>query len=340
MSQQDRKISVADEETNQYIRHAIGNKEDAAVETGTTTKSIMAYIKGALTLHLVPTKDATTDVAMSDVVGKKDDTAVETTTTTKSLMAYLKGVLNLHLVPAKDATTDTVMNEVVGKKDDTERAAVGTNRSLMSYLKHVITSLVVPSADDTTAAASKTLRMQIGRSDDAAVGSTWATTDTAMGGIRELVDRSTSVNTTTTTGVIVEDTSTGTPKIVTAASSGSANTFGSWVEIDASTSADSWICGFTCVSDEDGTRLTAVIEIGTGVGASEVTKIRVSKRYNSCYAYDGGGGSVALFEFNLEYNLPIPIKVAAGTRIAVQMADSKAGAVNYLVGLQYYQGLE
>ena len=102
-------VPAKDAITDANLRDVAGKKDDTAVTTATTTKSIMAYVKGCLSqlatvitavgttipaLHNVPTKDADTDTYMRDVVGKKDDTAVTTVGTTKTIIAYAKGVIN------------------------------------------------------------------------------------------------------------------------------------------------------------------------------------------------------------------------------------------------------
>lgn len=130
-------------------------------------------------------------------------------------------------------------------------------------------------------------------------------------------------------GKIVEDTSTGTPKVVSASSSATANTFGSWAEIDASTSADSWLAGITVSVPPKAAAYVFCIEIGTGAAASELTKIRISFSYQ--YKSDVG------YLTPLVYSLPMPIKVLSGTRIAARASDDQAAANALLIGLTMYQ---
>jgi len=135
----------------------------------------------------------------------------------------------------------------------------------------------------------------------------------------------------TTAGVIVCDTSVGTPDIIVVASYAAANTFGSWTQIDAAASADScinWI--HVALITLTGRLVKAAIEIGTGAGGSEVTKIRIpfSVYANTDIAHDSVGIS-----------LTIPIKVASGTRIAARITDNEEAATSYNVGVAYYQGL-
>jgi len=140
------------------------------------------------------------------------------------------------------------------------------------------------------------------------------------------------VASTTEDGVIVEDTAAGTPKLTIITSSGTANTFGAWVEHDASVSADSWIAFITIMRNTSGKGPGAVLEIGVGAGGSEVTKIRLSHKW--MYDTDAGYQTPAVF------SLPIPIKAASGVRIAARIADDFAEAVGYKVSISYYQGLE
>ncbi len=128
-----------------------------------------------------------------------------------------------------------------------------------------------------------------------------------------------------TSGTIVEDTSTGTAKVIDCASSASANTFGSWAAFDASTAVASYICGIT-VQCADATAKTSTIEIGTGAENSEVTIIRFSF---------GVGAAFQPFA----YPIVVPILVAASTRIAIRATDSEAGANTYSIGIQYYNSL-
>lgn len=109
-------VPTADATTNASSRDVIGNKTDAAVTTVGTTKTIMAHVKGCLSvlvnatyglsaiktlidtltgLHTVPTADATTNTNSRDVVGNKTDAAVYAVAANKSEMAYTKGILNV-----------------------------------------------------------------------------------------------------------------------------------------------------------------------------------------------------------------------------------------------------
>jgi len=141
-----------------------------------------------------------------------------------------------------------------------------------------------------------------------------------------------SVASCTQTGTIVEDTAAGTPKLTQIGSSGTINTFGAWVEHDASVSADSWIAIISIIRISNAKGPGAVLEIGVGASGSEVTKIRLSHKW--MYDTDAGYQSPIIF------SLPIPIKVASGVRIAARIADDGAAVNYYKISISYYQGLE
>jgi len=135
----------------------------------------------------------------------------------------------------------------------------------------------------------------------------------------------------TTNGVIVQDGTDGTPNIVYVGSSATANTFGNWVELDAATDADSWLCIVTNIYPAT-SNYNVLLEIGTGAAGNEVTKVRLSYRY-------GRDSEVGLFP-PVIFNLPIPIKIASGTRIAARAATSAASAMDMAVSICRYQSLE
>ena len=135
----------------------------------------------------------------------------------------------------------------------------------------------------------------------------------------------------TTTGVIVEDGTSGVPSTVDASSSATANTFGSWVQVDASVSADSWINAIIMVLiPVDAANF--VVEVGIGAAGAESNIIRFSN-------YLRVGSDTESISMNV-YSLSIPIKIASGTRIAVRVADSRTVALTYRFGVQYYQSIE
>lgn len=102
-------IATVDGTANAFERDAIGNKTDAAVTTTGTTKSIMAYAKGALNNALVPSTDSTANIIERDVVGSKADTTAVAINSTTSIAAYAKGNLTqgLKLDAAALATSPT-----------------------------------------------------------------------------------------------------------------------------------------------------------------------------------------------------------------------------------------
>lgn len=100
------------------------------------------------------------------------------------------------------------------------------------------------------------------------------------------------------------------------ASSATNNTYGSWVEMIASTSAAIYIVGII-VGLAPVTSITYVqLDIGTGAGGSE-TSI----------------GEAKLNDDAKFYTLPFPIPVAASTRIACRTANDGSTTVNWPVAL-------
>jgi len=129
----------------------------------------------------------------------------------------------------------------------------------------------------------------------------------------------------TANGTIIQDGATGDPAVVTVTSSTSADTFGDWGAVDESVSADVWISHVTLYNSGDlANGQDWALEIGTGV--SPAAKIRFS-----------GVGTAAIL--SLVFVLPLPIKVASGTKISARVADSEAAANNYIIGVSYYTGL-
>lgn len=84
------RAQAADNATTTNARDTVGNKADAAVTVAAAGKSIMAYIKGLLSLHPIPGADAATNTNMRDVLGNKTDTAVATAATSSviNLLRY------------------------------------------------------------------------------------------------------------------------------------------------------------------------------------------------------------------------------------------------------------
>lgn len=130
---------------------------------------------------------------------------------------------------------------------------------------------------------------------------------------------------TTDSGVIVEVGDTGVPSVISFNSSGTANAFGSWHTVDPSISADSYICSLV-YSPNHAYWGGICVEVGVGAAGSESTIIRFSYWcYNCCSSF--------------VFPVIVPIKVAAGTRIAIRVSDYLASAKPHKLSIQYYQGL-
>lgn len=108
----------------------------------------------------------------------------------------------------------------------------------------------------------------------------------------------------------------------TVASSASANTYGSWTEMTASTSAALYIVGVS-IEFEDLTNAGYIqLDIGTGAGGAE-SSVGETKVDPDGTAY-GGGAFVPIIPW---------IAVAASTRIACRTADVEAAANNHKITL-------
>ena len=125
----------------------------------------------------------------------------------------------------------------------------------------------------------------------------------------------------TSTGKVYESVAygTGTPKVYTVTTSATENTFGDYVEIEDSLSAESELCGFMLSTGYD----RYVIEFATGEAGSEVPFFRMS-------------GGISDFAYTFKKSFVFP----AGTRIAARMSDNVSGAIPHYVSMQWYQGLE
>lgn len=110
-------VQAADSTANTLERDVVGNKTDAAVTSVTTTKSLMAYLKGVLN------EVESGTYGLSHLNTQVDSTVTNTTK------------------PAADATANAVMADVVGDKADAAQQTVGTTRSLMGYIKALLTNL-------------------------------------------------------------------------------------------------------------------------------------------------------------------------------------------------------
>ncbi len=131
------------------------------------------------------------------------------------------------------------------------------------------------------------------------------------------------------TGTIVEDTSTGTPKVVDATTSASANTFGSWAAVDASLDANSYICSIIVVAGNNNAPAAWCLEIGTG--ASPATIIRFS--FVDLMVTNVG------YHVPFQFCIPVPIYVAAGTAVSARASSNTATADPISISVQYYNSL-
>ncbi len=137
------------------------------------------------------------------------------------------------------------------------------------------------------------------------------------------VDAPVSTASATAAGTIKQDSTSGTPDVVTC-SIAALNTFTAYTQVDASLSADSWISHVSLSAD---TTEDYCIEIAKGGGTSEVAIARFSTRL--------------IAEASVIFAL-VPIKVTSGTRISVRASSSASGGFPDVVtiGVSYYQGLE
>ena len=115
--------------------------------------------------------------------------------------------------------------------------------------------------------------------------------------------------------------------MVNVVTSASANTFGSWVALDASTATDVWISHVTVAPSESTGIDSYCVEIGTG--ASPAAKIRFSFT-----------GKITAEWPCYIFALPIPIKVASGTAISARTSCADPfEALDVYIGISYYTGL-
>lgn len=165
-------------------------------------------------------------------------------------------------------------------------------------------------------------------------GSTFDTTTDSLEAISDKLI--TGITSASSGGFIVEDGTDGTPNITTVATSGTANTFGSWTQIDASLAQDSYICGISINAPSvANANENFVLEIGTGANPSEVTKLRFS--FVIAYRLVTDVENSTFMPTYLP--LSIPVKIASGTRITARVSNSSANARDLYVGVQYYKTL-
>ena len=157
-----------------------------------------------------------------------------------------------------------------------------------------------------------------------AMKSSWSLKQWMKRKLQDIVDNIVSVTYTLSEGTVVADTVTGTPKIVTPASSGTANTYGSWVAVDASTSAASYISLVTVGLPARGKTIDAAIDIGV----SETAVITIP--FNYFYKSDVGYLPTVVLPINP------PIRVAASGAIDARVTDNEANANTYRIGVTYH----
>lgn len=86
---------AADSTANVTLADVVGSKDDTAYasSSSTTQQSLMARVKGILSVLGVATADSTSNGNARDAIGNKSDAAQTTVGTTRSIMAYVKGIL-------------------------------------------------------------------------------------------------------------------------------------------------------------------------------------------------------------------------------------------------------
>jgi len=110
----------------------------------------------------------------------------------------------------------------------------------------------------------------------------------------------------------------------TVASAASANGYGSWVQMTASTAEDIYILAVS-ISPVVATHTYVQIDIATGAAASEssIGELHVG-------VATSGGDPLVMTTY---LPLAIPLKVVSGTRIACRTADSSASALSHILTL-------
>lgn len=109
----------------------------------------------------------------------------------------------------------------------------------------------------------------------------------------------------------------------TVAQSISANTYGSWVEMIASTEAAIYVVGISLKPDGQAGDTYYQVDVGTGAAAAE-TSVGEAKF---------SGLSTVVGYTPYEFMFPFPIPVATATRIACRTASNNAAANSHRVSL-------
>ena len=111
-------VPTADAAPDVTIRDVVGRKTDVAINAVTTSKSLMAYLKGIVNEITVPGVDNIANGFMNDVIGQKSDAAATgAVTTADTLVGYIKQLITEGI--ARDAAI-AVIDDFL----DTEVAAI------------------------------------------------------------------------------------------------------------------------------------------------------------------------------------------------------------------------
>lgn len=137
----------------------------------------------------------------------------------------------------------------------------------------------------------------------------------------------------TLSGKLLEFGSTGTPSINTIVGVNAANTFSAWVLLGGAALPNiSYLASVMIYTFDPSTYTRGCVELGIGDAGSEVTIARWSF---SQFWYS----NVAIHQ-PIIFILPIPIKLAAGTKLSARVSEDAAGVRDYEVCVQHYEGLE
>jgi len=83
------KAGVENSTANTTISDVVGNKADTAATTVGVVGSIMAYIKGLMGFHIVPTANSAANINLRDVIGNKTDKSFSNAASTPSIIGHL-----------------------------------------------------------------------------------------------------------------------------------------------------------------------------------------------------------------------------------------------------------
>lgn len=149
--------------------------------------------------------------------------------------------------------------------------------------------------------------------------------------LSDQIDLITVENISTTTGTIIQDGATGTPNVVQITPSATANTFGAWTELDASTEAKVFLSHVSITANAVDAGYLCV-EIGTGANPNEAAIARFSFAFVNLATYSAFRPIV--------YSIPVPLEIAASTRVSARASFSDASYTGYVyVGISYLTGV-